>query len=284
MGLWWFGSAAGGVVMGLWWFGSAAGGDGPPGLLAACEQMALSLGYHIALACVGTVLSFELLLPRLHLAMLVPMGISFCTCGSARSWWSAWWCLGCMPPAAARAYPILDHRLGFTNQSRSCLPGSLDGTISGPDSAARSDWPPVNITHCSYQIMIGIGLLMALVVVVVVVFWLAPARARPARQPVVPAVCRHCRSGGGNCRGTGVGGDRGRPPTVDRLAGLRSAYAVSVSPGLWWSFAFRTGPKRCVAGGQYAHDGRRDFTGHDAAVCRGSVGRVANRGSYGCAT
>lgn len=51
--------------------------------------------------------------------------------------------------------------------------GTLDGTVPGLDTVPRSDWPPVNVTHWSFQLMVGIGLLLALVAVV---FWVARRR------------------------------------------------------------------------------------------------------------
>ena len=129
--------------------------------------------------------------------------------------------------------------------------------------------------------MIGIGLLIALVVVV---FWLACRRGRDLlnrrflRFAVIagPVAIIAVELG---WAATEVGR---QPWTVWQV--LRSAYAVSVSPGSWWRFAFRTGPERCVAGGQYAHQGRRDFTGHR---CRGMARfgwKGREQGWYGCAT
>ena len=43
------------------------------------------------------------------------------------------------------------------------------------DTVPRSNWPPVNITHWSCQLMVGIGTLLA---VVVVLFWVARRRGR----------------------------------------------------------------------------------------------------------
>jgi cytochrome d ubiquinol oxidase subunit I len=51
--------------------------------------------------------------------------------------------------------------------------GTLNGTVPGLETVPRRDWPPVDITHWSFQSMVGIGLLLALVVVV---FWVARRR------------------------------------------------------------------------------------------------------------
>lgn len=53
--------------------------------------------------------------------------------------------------------------------------GTLNGSVPGLDSVPRSDLPPVNVTHWSFQLMVGIGLLLALAVVV---FWVARRRGR----------------------------------------------------------------------------------------------------------
>jgi cytochrome bd ubiquinol oxidase subunit I len=51
--------------------------------------------------------------------------------------------------------------------------GTLTGSVPGLDSIPKADWPPVNLTHWSFQSMVGIGLLLALIAVV---FWVARRR------------------------------------------------------------------------------------------------------------
>ncbi|HYZ68957.1 MAG TPA: cytochrome ubiquinol oxidase subunit I [Mycobacterium sp.] len=112
--------------------------------------------------------------------------------------------------------------------------GTFDGTVPGLDSVPRSDWPPVNITHWAFQIMVGIGLLLALVVVV---FWLARRRGRDLlgnrwflRFSVVagPLAILALEMGW-------VATEVGRQPwTVWQV--LRTTDAASLSTGLWWSF------------------------------------------------
>lgn len=53
--------------------------------------------------------------------------------------------------------------------------GTLNGSVPGLDSVPKSDLPPVNVTHWSFQLMVGIGLLLVLAVVV---FWVARRRGR----------------------------------------------------------------------------------------------------------
>ena len=51
--------------------------------------------------------------------------------------------------------------------------GTFNGSVPGLDTVPKSEWPPVNITHWSFQSMVGIGLMLALVVAV---FWVARRR------------------------------------------------------------------------------------------------------------
>jgi cytochrome d ubiquinol oxidase subunit I len=112
--------------------------------------------------------------------------------------------------------------------------GTFDGDVPGLDTVPRSDWPPVNITHWAFQIMVGIGLLVALVVVV---FWLARRRGRDLlanrwflRFSVMagPLAIIAVELGW-------VATEVGRQPwTVWQV--LRTSDAASMSTGLWWSF------------------------------------------------
>jgi cytochrome d ubiquinol oxidase subunit I len=112
--------------------------------------------------------------------------------------------------------------------------GTFDGTVPGLDTVPRSDWPPVDITHWAFQIMVGIGLLLALVAVV---FWLARRRRRDLlanrwflRFSVIagPLAIIALESGW-------VATEVGRQPwTVWQV--LRTTDAASMSTGIWWSF------------------------------------------------
>jgi cytochrome d ubiquinol oxidase subunit I len=112
--------------------------------------------------------------------------------------------------------------------------GTFDGDVPGLDTVPRSDWPPVNITHWAFQIMVGIGLLLALVVVV---FWLARRRGRDLlanrwflRFSVIagPLAITAVELGW-------VATEVGRQPwTVWQV--LRTTDAASMSTGIWWSF------------------------------------------------
>jgi cytochrome bd ubiquinol oxidase subunit I len=113
--------------------------------------------------------------------------------------------------------------------------GTFNGSVPGLDTVARSDWPPVNATHWSFQIMVGIGLLLALAVVV---FWVARRRGHDML---------------GNrwflrfCVGAGplailalelgwVATEVGRQPwTVWQLQ--RTTDAATRNTGIWWSYA-----------------------------------------------
>ncbi len=50
--------------------------------------------------------------------------------------------------------------------------GSWDAPVPGLDTVPKSDWPPVNLTHWSFQLMVGGTALAAFVVL----FWLARSR------------------------------------------------------------------------------------------------------------
>jgi cytochrome d ubiquinol oxidase subunit I len=102
------------------------------------------------------------------------------------------------------------------------------------DTVPKSDWPPVNLTHISFQVMVAIGMLLALVVVV---FWLARRRGHDLlgnrwflRFCVIagPLAILALELGW-------VATEVGRQPwTVWQV--LRTTDAASMSSGLWWSF------------------------------------------------
>ena len=112
---------------------------------------------------------------------------------------------------------------------------SWDAPVPGLDTVPKSDWPPVNITHLSFQLMVGIGTLLA---VAVVLFWLARRRGRDLltnrwflRFSVItgPLAILALESG---WTATEVGR---QPWTVWHV--LRTSDAASMSTGLWWSYA-----------------------------------------------
>jgi cytochrome bd ubiquinol oxidase subunit I len=112
--------------------------------------------------------------------------------------------------------------------------GSWDASVPGLDTVPRSEWPPVNITHGSFQIMVGIGTLIA---IAVVVFWLARRRGRDLltnrwflRFSMIagPLAILALELGW-------VATEVGRQPwTVWHV--LRTTDAASMSTGLWWSY------------------------------------------------
>jgi cytochrome d ubiquinol oxidase subunit I len=111
---------------------------------------------------------------------------------------------------------------------------SWDAPVPGLDTVPVSDQPPVNITHLSFQLMIGIGTLL---MVVVVLFWLARRRGRDPltnrwflRLSVLagPLAIIALESG---WTATEVGR---QPWTVWQV--LRTSDAASMSTGLWWSY------------------------------------------------
>jgi cytochrome bd ubiquinol oxidase subunit I len=112
--------------------------------------------------------------------------------------------------------------------------GSWDASVPGLDTVPRSEWPPVNITHGSFQIMVGIGTLLA---IAVVVFWLARRRGRDLLTnrwflrfsvSAGPLAILALEFGW-------VATEVGRQPwTVWHV--LRTTDAASMSTGLWWSY------------------------------------------------
>jgi cytochrome bd ubiquinol oxidase subunit I len=111
---------------------------------------------------------------------------------------------------------------------------SWDAPVPGLDTVPKPDWPPVNITHWSFQIMIGIGTLLA---VAVVAFWVARRRGRDPltnrwclRFAVIagPLAILALESG---WTATEVGR---QPWTVWHV--LRTSDAASMATGLWWSY------------------------------------------------
>jgi cytochrome d ubiquinol oxidase subunit I len=113
--------------------------------------------------------------------------------------------------------------------------GSLNAPVPGLDSVPRSDWPPVNITHLSFQAMVGIGILLALVVIV---YWLLRWRGRDltGRRWFLwfcviagPLAVLSVELGW-------VATEVGRQPwTVWQV--LRTRDAASMNSGLWWTYA-----------------------------------------------
>lgn len=112
--------------------------------------------------------------------------------------------------------------------------GSFDAPIRGLDTVPKSEWPPVNLTHWSFELMVGIGTLLA---VVAVVFWLARRRGHDLlgnrwflRFAVMagPLAIVALELGW-------VTTEVGRQPwTVWQV--LRTTDAASMSSGLWWSY------------------------------------------------
>ena len=112
--------------------------------------------------------------------------------------------------------------------------GHWDGPVPGLNAVPQSDLPPVNLTHWSFQLMVGIGSLLA---AVVVLFWLARWRGRDLlgnrwflRFSVIagPLAILALELGW-------VTTEVGRQPwTVWRV--LRTVDAVTRNSGIWWTY------------------------------------------------
>jgi cytochrome d ubiquinol oxidase subunit I len=112
--------------------------------------------------------------------------------------------------------------------------GSFDAPIPGLDTVPRSDWPPVNITHWSFQVMVGLGTLLA---AAAALFWIArrlgsdPLRNRWYLRFAVLAgpLAVVCLEAGW------IATEVGRQPwTVWQV--LRTTDAASWSSAIWWSY------------------------------------------------
>ena len=112
--------------------------------------------------------------------------------------------------------------------------GTFNGRVPGLDDVPKSDWPPVNITHWSFQLMVGIGLLLALAVVV---FWVTRRRGHDLlanrwflRFAVIagPLAIVALEFGW-------VATEVGRQPwTVWQV--LRTSDAATMNRAIWWSY------------------------------------------------
>jgi cytochrome d ubiquinol oxidase subunit I len=112
--------------------------------------------------------------------------------------------------------------------------GSFDAPVPGLDTIPKSDWPPVNLTHLSFQVMVAIGMLLALAAAV---FWLARRRGRDLLGS--RWFLRFCVMAGPLAVVAlelgWVATEVGRQPwTVWQV--LRTTDAASMSSGLWWSY------------------------------------------------
>ena len=125
-------------------------------------------------------------------------------------------------PAPMRLGGVLDRRRSAVGVDDSAdrldsLPAARSTRpFPGLDTVPRSDWPPVNITHWSFQLMVGIGMLLALAVVL---FWLARRRGRDllgnrwfCGSASLPGHWRYRA-------GIGLDRHRGRAAAVDGVAG-----------------------------------------------------------------
>jgi cytochrome d ubiquinol oxidase subunit I len=112
--------------------------------------------------------------------------------------------------------------------------GSWDAPVPGLNTVPRSDLPPVNLTHWSFQLMIAIGTLLA---AFVVLFWLARRRGHDLlgnrwflRFAVItgPLAILALELGW-------ITTEVGRQPwTVWQV--LRTTDAVTMNAGIWWTY------------------------------------------------
>jgi cytochrome bd ubiquinol oxidase subunit I len=112
--------------------------------------------------------------------------------------------------------------------------GSFDAPIPGLDTVPRSDWPPVNITHWSFQVMVGIGTLLA---ATAALFWIARWLGRdPLENGWYLRFAVFAGPLAVVCLEAGwIATEVGRQPwTVWHV--LRTVDAASWSSAIWWSY------------------------------------------------
>ncbi len=109
---------------------------------------------------------------------------------------------------------------------------SFTAPVEGLEEFPREDWPPVNLTHWSFQVMIGIGMLLALVVVV---YWLLRWRGRDLVENVW--FLRFITASGVLAvvavEAGWVATEVGRQPWIVYDV-MRTAQGAGDNPGLWW--------------------------------------------------
>jgi cytochrome d ubiquinol oxidase subunit I len=109
---------------------------------------------------------------------------------------------------------------------------SFTAPVPGLDTIPRADWPPVNITHWAFQVMVGIGTLLALAVIV---YWVARWRGHDLLDrrwflrlaaAAGPLAVLAVEAGW-------VATEVGRQPWVV-YGVMRTSEAAGDNPGLWW--------------------------------------------------
>jgi cytochrome bd ubiquinol oxidase subunit I len=102
--------------------------------------------------------------------------------------------------------------------------------VAGLDRVVRSDWPPVRVVHLAFQVMVGLGSLLALVGVWSL--WVLVRRRDPAAHPrLLLAVAASAPLGFVAIEAGWVVTEVGRQPWIAQGV-LRTADAVTPMPGL----------------------------------------------------
>jgi cytochrome d ubiquinol oxidase subunit I len=116
--------------------------------------------------------------------------------------------------------------------------GSRAASVAGLDAVPRDDWPNVPVTHLAFQVMVGLGLYLALLSLVV--GWRAVRRRSPGDDRwLLGAIVAAGPMGFLAIEAGWIVTEVGRQPWVIQGV-LRTSEAVTPMPGLAWSLGLFT--------------------------------------------
>ena len=113
--------------------------------------------------------------------------------------------------------------------------GDPDAEVKGLENFPESDWPPVAVTHLAFQVMVGLGTLMALAAAWVAVCWVRKREVAETR-PLLGLLALLTPAGFVAVEAGWVVTEVGRQPWIIQGV-MRTADAVTPMPGLVVPFA-----------------------------------------------
>ena len=113
--------------------------------------------------------------------------------------------------------------------------GDFDAEVKGLDAFPESDWPPVAITHIAFQVMVGLGSLMAFASLWVIACWVR-TRAGAASRALLGLLALLTPAGFIAVEAGWVVTEVGRQPWIVQGV-MRTADALTPMPGLVVPFA-----------------------------------------------
>ena len=116
--------------------------------------------------------------------------------------------------------------------------GDPDAEVQGLEAVPRDEWPPVLITHLAFQVMVGLGTLMAVASLWVVLCWVR-RRDVVANRPLLTLLAWLMPAGFIAVEAGWVVTEVGRQPWIIQGV-MRTADAVTPMPGLAAPFALFT--------------------------------------------